>query len=427
MLADGEAGERPGVAGRRHDAATDTCVGRDAGHVVAVEPDRPAAHRRGARDRAEDGRLAGTVRAEQRDDLAVADGEIDAVQHAHAVVRHDQVADLEQRSARRRGRRGSSSGGDFGSGRVGGLVGQQARDRQTVAARDASEDRVAQVGERPAEPAGEDPEDEQQRDAGREDLPLLREVVVDAPDVRRAEDRAGDGAEAADHRHREDRQALLGPVRARGEAVLLVDEQRAGERGEEAGRGEREEGEAVRVHAERLARLLVVAHRDQRASRARASEPEHDGERDREPAEAHVVHAVLAAERHPEQVGAHDAVGGQPVEEVAGAEEAAVQQPRRRREREREARHRERQPAPAQRGQPDHERDAGADEAGDHDGGHEVPLEARGERARDGGADADERHLPEAHLTTEAGQQDERHPDDREHDDPRREVRAALA
>ena len=88
--------------------------------------------------------------------------------------------------------------------------------------------------------------------------------------------------------------------------------------------------------------------------------------------------------------------------------------------------HRERQPAPPQRGQPDQSATPAPTRPAITRAGTRSHSRRAVSAPADGGADADERHLPEAHLAAQAGQHDERQPDDREHDDPRGEVRAAL-
>ena len=75
-------------------------------HVLAAEGDRAGA-RQQAGDRLQERALAGAVGAEQGHDLAGADREVDAVQHADLAVAGRQAADLEQRfdhRVRRRGR-----------------------------------------------------------------------------------------------------------------------------------------------------------------------------------------------------------------------------------------------------------------------------------------------------------------------------------
>ena len=89
-------GERALTARHEHHTARGHFVGWRVGGVAAVEHhgavgglDEPA-------DRLQQCRLARTVRAEQRDDLAFVDLEVHAEQHLHAVVVHVDVADEQQ-------------------------------------------------------------------------------------------------------------------------------------------------------------------------------------------------------------------------------------------------------------------------------------------------------------------------------------------
>ncbi len=94
---------------------------------------------------------------------------------------------------------------------------------------------------------------------------------------------------------------------------------------------------------------------------------------------------------------------------VADIEEIA-----RREERERERGHREREAArPQGRGADEHGGDR-ADRARDREDERDVPVPARRECSRDRAGDADECHLPEAHLSGPSGEHHEREPDDRE-------------
>ena len=69
----------------------------------------PRSGRDEARDRAQQRRLAGAVRAEQRDDLALADLEVDAEQHLHLAVRDVDRPQAEEVRRRRRSGRGRGS------------------------------------------------------------------------------------------------------------------------------------------------------------------------------------------------------------------------------------------------------------------------------------------------------------------------------
>ena len=105
--------------------------------------------------------------------------------------------------------------------------------------RDPSQPAVAHVGERGAEAAAEHEQHHEQPDAGHEELPVGGQPPRDPAHGERAEDRAGDRAEAADHDHREHHEALARAVGVELQAVLLVHEERAGERGEEPRHRER--------------------------------------------------------------------------------------------------------------------------------------------------------------------------------------------
>ncbi len=71
-----------------------------AGEVVAGEDDRSGFPAQEPGDGAQQGRLAGPVRPEQRDDLAGADAEINAVQHVDLAIAGFQPAHCEQRFSR---------------------------------------------------------------------------------------------------------------------------------------------------------------------------------------------------------------------------------------------------------------------------------------------------------------------------------------
>ena len=80
-------GNTPWPPGHLHDAAIGDLVRRRVGDVRAVEEDRAVDRRRPRPEMAlEQRRLAGAVGAEQGDDLALVDLEVDVEQHLHAVV-----------------------------------------------------------------------------------------------------------------------------------------------------------------------------------------------------------------------------------------------------------------------------------------------------------------------------------------------------
>ena len=92
-----------------------------------------------------------------------------------------------------------------------GVVGVPARLAATAEPRD--EDAVATRAASSTSPPGSDEQEDQQAGAARQELRL--EAVVEerrhAEDVERAEDRAGDGAEPADHGDGDDEERQVGP------------------------------------------------------------------------------------------------------------------------------------------------------------------------------------------------------------------------
>ena len=92
-----EAGEDAALLRHVADAGAGHAVQRQAQQILAVERMEPSAAE-DAHDRAQGRRLAGPVAAEQRDRLALADVEIDAVQHLALAVPGLQVADFESRA-----------------------------------------------------------------------------------------------------------------------------------------------------------------------------------------------------------------------------------------------------------------------------------------------------------------------------------------
>src|SRR5690349_5800771 len=96
VLGHGEAGERTASLRHVRDAEPGHLLGGQPDEIPAAEGD-PAAGPHHPADRPQRRRLAGAVRAEQRDHLALADGEVDPVQRADLPVRGGEVLDLEQR------------------------------------------------------------------------------------------------------------------------------------------------------------------------------------------------------------------------------------------------------------------------------------------------------------------------------------------
>ena len=69
---------------------------RQARDVVPLEADAAGCRLVDAADEIEDRRLAGAVRADDREDLALVDAEADAVDRLDAAEMHGQIFDLEQ-------------------------------------------------------------------------------------------------------------------------------------------------------------------------------------------------------------------------------------------------------------------------------------------------------------------------------------------
>ena len=128
---------------------------------------------------------------------------------------------------------------------------------------EAAQQQVAEVGEGGAEAAGEDEEHESMPTPVARICHSHRQDPDHAAHVQRADEGAGDGAEAADHDHGEDDEALARGVGVDEQAVLVVHEQRARERGEEARHDERGEGGAAARHAVAAGGVLVLAYRHQ--------------------------------------------------------------------------------------------------------------------------------------------------------------------
>ena len=209
-----------------------------------------------------------------------------------------------------------------------------------------------------------------------------------------------------------------GQERGDAEPALVVDVEHAGERGHEPGDRERGERGARRVDAVRARRVLVLADRDQRAAGAAVPDAARRDVHQREAGEAEVVVAGLGADvDEPEEVGALDpAESGSQLsknswlsryDDVSSANASvmtgSVNPPRR------------------IAGYPTITAMTAPTSPPTSSAIADVQPLVRGERAADRRADADERHLPEAHLPGPAGEHHERDPDDAEDDDrPRR-------
>ena len=173
-------------------------------------------------------------------------------------------------------------------------------------------------------------------------------------------------------------------VRVELETVLVVDEQRARERGEEARDRERHQRVAARVHAVRARRELVLADGDEHAAGARPADAAHRDDRERRARRGRGSSSgsPMRTSMNAEEIGPLDARRREPVEAGALAEELRVEQPRRRHERERQRDHGDGEPASPQHRQPDQRGHRRADEPGAEQPEPEVPAPARGDRAR---------------------------------------------
>ena len=89
--------EERGELKRAHEPARGDLMRAEAGDVLAVEDDRPAGRSQKSAQEIEAGRLAGAVRADQADDLALVDGEVDAVDGRQPAEEPGEIARLEER------------------------------------------------------------------------------------------------------------------------------------------------------------------------------------------------------------------------------------------------------------------------------------------------------------------------------------------
>ncbi len=97
VLLDAQVGEDPLAAGDLGDAEAGDLVGRQVGDVAAVEDDGAAVGLDHAADGPQQRRLARPVGADQGDDLALADLDLDVGEHGDAVVADAELADGEER------------------------------------------------------------------------------------------------------------------------------------------------------------------------------------------------------------------------------------------------------------------------------------------------------------------------------------------
>ena len=97
--------EQAAALGHHHDARGGPLLGPQAGHVLAVVDDRPLGGVVQPGDRAQQRRLAGAVRADDRVDLTGEHPQRDPGQGTQLAVVHDEVAHVQQRCALLRGGR----------------------------------------------------------------------------------------------------------------------------------------------------------------------------------------------------------------------------------------------------------------------------------------------------------------------------------
>ena len=109
MLGDGQPVEEPATLGHVDDPGSRPLGGRDARDVAPGEGDVPAHGTDEPRDHPQRRRLARSVRAEQGDDLALADGQADVADHCGTVVAGGQALDAEERVGHDASITGSSS------------------------------------------------------------------------------------------------------------------------------------------------------------------------------------------------------------------------------------------------------------------------------------------------------------------------------
>ncbi len=101
VLAHRHGGEYLAAFGDERTPAADDLLGRHAGDGLLPEPDLAAARPQQAGHRPEQGRLAGAVGADDRDDLALLDMERDVAQHHQAAVTRLEVPDGQHSSSPR--------------------------------------------------------------------------------------------------------------------------------------------------------------------------------------------------------------------------------------------------------------------------------------------------------------------------------------
>src|SRR5262249_10235582 len=98
VLLDGHPAEESATFGNERHAARDDLVPWDRGKILPVPTDHAALATEEARDRSQQCRLAGTVGADERDDLSGAHREADSGQRREVVVGDFEIADFKHAS-----------------------------------------------------------------------------------------------------------------------------------------------------------------------------------------------------------------------------------------------------------------------------------------------------------------------------------------
>ena len=244
MLRNGRGIWKLRVMPRRH-----APVRRQPGDVLALEHHAAAIAGQRARDAVDQRGLAGAVRADQADALALADLQADRVERGEAAEALAEARDVEDRA-------------------------QPCAAQPSPAALDQPDDALRRHHDEHHQQHADDQDVDLGRDRHRGDL-------LDRAEQQRADHRAVPGRGAADHRHgdRIDRDHQV----EGGQRVDVGDEERIGhacDRHESAHRGGRDQLEAQGRHARAFGGDLVVADRREAVADARDLEGARD--RDRE-------------------------------------------------------------------------------------------------------------------------------------------------
>ena len=242
---------------RAADAAARARIRRLAAKSAPSKRTRPALRLDRAGNDVEQRRLAGAVRPDQADDLAVGDGKRHAVERLRG-----------RRSARRcREAQASLAAAAHRAARAGALREQRqqalGREQDHRAEQRAQHDLVADRHER------------------------LEHQLVDQIDDDRAHERAGDRAVAAEDRGDDRQHRPQSGERVVGlEEVDVVRVERAHDAGHECGQEQHQRLQQRAVDADGARRLLAVVHRAQRQAVVAVADPRIDRARTRAPASA---------------------------------------------------------------------------------------------------------------------------------------------